>query len=37
MAERVRVLRDELVAGREDGAWRVAARLPWQGAPLSEP
>ena len=37
MAERVRVLRGELVAGREDGAWRVAARLPWPAGPGSGP
>ncbi|GAY10589.1 sensor histidine kinase [Pseudonocardia sp. N23] len=37
MAERVRVLRGELVAGRDDGAWRVAARLPWPAAPGSAP
>ncbi|MFD1235318.1 sensor histidine kinase, partial [Pseudonocardia benzenivorans] len=37
MAERVRVLRGELAAGREGGAWRVAARLPWSGASGSGP
>ncbi|GJF06543.1 sensor histidine kinase [Pseudonocardia sp. D17] len=37
MAERVRVLRGELAAGREGDAWRVAARLPWSGASGSGP
>lgn len=37
MAERVRVLRGELVAGPEGGVWRVAARLPWPAGPGSTP